>query len=453
MVTTPGKHLVFATRRAVNELSQCLLRHVLLPTGLINSNLRPAQRQHAGACRRVDAINSAASASASASASSSSSSAAAEAEAEAEAAAAPAVAGGGGGGGTGFLQPSFAEDASEFERRAKEGLLGQGDSTAGMQSIRQRSRVTDWSSMGGVVVPTLRQAGVGEGGAAALQRGMQLLDAIRMMSPGNERYFPTMMKAQECFHVALSADQDDARAMLALACLHLDFDGPVHSPENGAELLLHAAEMQLPEAQYELGCRLRGADDAEAGAIAETARVAICQKVPDPLSASLRYLEAAARERHPRALLVVGTAYFTGDTVVQDLDKAEACFAEAADLGLAEAAAVYGAFIAKGLSRRYRPSGAVAPCNDPGNEGRSGNRQEEDKGTDPEHRDEGPYRSVEPSEEGRSQEGEMESSQADGLHVAKEHHLQIARMLFEQAAGDGNEVAMAWLKAGKLLAQ
>ncbi|KAL2958619.1 hypothetical protein AAZX31_18G217600 [Glycine max] len=100
----------------------------------------------------------------------------------------------------------------------------------------------------------------------------------------------------------------------------------------GAALLVEAAEMGDPEAQYALGCHLRVENDY----------VQSDQQ-------AFYYLEKAVDQLHPGALYLLGAVYLTGDCVKKDIASALWCFHRASEKGHAGAAIAYGSLLLKGV--------------------------------------------------------------------------------------------------------
>nr|GMD60019.1 Protein sel-1 1 like [Ipomoea batatas] len=70
----------------------------------------------------------------------------------------------------------------------------------------------------------------------------------------DRRLFPLLSDAKEKFELALEADNSNTQARYWLSKVHLKYYTPGNS---GVALLVEAAEMGDPDAQYELGRRLR----------------------------------------------------------------------------------------------------------------------------------------------------------------------------------------------------
>lgn len=170
-----------------------------------------------------------------------------------------------------------------------------------------------------------------------------------------ERLF---VSAAADYHRALEFDANNATVISALASLHVDGLGADALPTVARELLLHAAEAGVVEAQTLLGyLSLRGigthADLAvarewfEKAAAAGSARamleIAHTYRRPwtDPpdAAAALSWLERAAAAGLPRALTIAGYMAERGEFGKPDLPRARSFFeqAAAADEGLAAA--------------------------------------------------------------------------------------------------------------------
>ncbi|KAL2319130.1 hypothetical protein Fmac_033006 [Flemingia macrophylla] len=104
----------------------------------------------------------------------------------------------------------------------------------------------------------------------------------------------------------------------------------VNSTE-GATLLVEAAEIGDPDAQYALGCHLRVEND-----YVQTDQQAFY------------YLEKAVDQLHPGALYLLGVVYLIGDCVKKDIASALWCFHRASEKGHVEAAIAYGSLLLKG---------------------------------------------------------------------------------------------------------
>ncbi|EOY31027.1 Binding, putative isoform 2 [Theobroma cacao] len=73
----------------------------------------------------------------------------------------------------------------------------------------------------------------------------------------DKRLIPLLRAAKENFELALEADNSNTHARYWLSKLHLKYHVPGACKAIGAALLVEAADMGDPDAQYELGCRLR----------------------------------------------------------------------------------------------------------------------------------------------------------------------------------------------------
>ncbi|KAL3632485.1 hypothetical protein CASFOL_025469 [Castilleja foliolosa] len=92
-------------------------------------------------------------------------------------------------------------------------------------------------------------------GFSALQEVDRVIDYCELY---DKRLIPYLKTAKEQFELALEADNSNTHARYWLAKLHLKYHHfPGANKAVGAALLVEAAEMGDPEAQYELGCRLR----------------------------------------------------------------------------------------------------------------------------------------------------------------------------------------------------
>ncbi|XP_043722789.1 uncharacterized protein LOC122669936 isoform X2 [Telopea speciosissima] len=146
-------------------------------------------------------------------------------------------------------------------------------------------------------------------GFSALREVDRVIDYTE---PNDPRLFPLLRTAKENFELALEADNGNTHA-------------------RGAALLVEAANTGDPDAQYELGCRLR----------VENENVQSDQQ-------AFYYLEKAVDQLHPGALYLLGAVYLTGDCVKKDIASALWCFHRASEKGHAGAAIAYGSLLLKG---------------------------------------------------------------------------------------------------------
>ncbi|XP_057967205.1 uncharacterized protein LOC131157236 isoform X1 [Malania oleifera] len=147
----------------------------------------------------------------------------------------------------------------------------------------------------------------------------------------DRRLIPLLRTAKENFELALEADNTNTHARYWLARLHMKYHVPGACKAIGAALLVEAAEMGDPDAQYELGCRLR----------VENEHVQSDQQ-------AFYYLEKAVDQLHPGALYLLGAVYLTGDCVKKDVASAIWCFHRASEKGHAGAAIAYGSLLLQG---------------------------------------------------------------------------------------------------------
>ncbi|CAL5443275.1 unnamed protein product [Camellia sinensis] len=138
----------------------------------------------------------------------------------------------------------------------------------------------------------------------------------------------SLQTAKENFELALEADNSNTHARYWLSKLHLKYHVPGACKAIGAALLVEAADMGDPDAQYELGCQLRVENDY----------VQSDQQ-------AFYYLEKAVDQLHPGALYLLGAVYLTGDCVKKDVASALWCFHRASEKGHAGAAIAYGSLI------------------------------------------------------------------------------------------------------------
>ncbi|KAK6273321.1 hypothetical protein POUND7_010404 [Theobroma cacao] len=148
----------------------------------------------------------------------------------------------------------------------------------------------------------------------------------------DKRLIPLLRAAKENFELALEADNSNTHARYWLSKLHLKYHVPGACKAIGAALLVEAADMGDPDAQYELGCRLRIENDY----------VQSDQQ-------AFYYLEKAVDQLHPGALYLLGSVYLTGDCVKKDIASALWCFHRASEKGHAGAAIAYGTLLLRGV--------------------------------------------------------------------------------------------------------
>lgn len=146
------------------------------------------------------------------------------------------------------------------------------------------------------------------------------------------RLYPLLRTAKRNFELALETDNSNTHARYWLARLHLNYYVPGRCRAVGAALLVEAADMGDPDAQYELACQLRGDNGGY---------VQMDEK-------ALSYLQKAVDQLHPDALYLMGTIYLTGDCVKKDVSLALWCFHRASEKGHAGAAIAYGSLLLRG---------------------------------------------------------------------------------------------------------
>ncbi|XP_011093671.1 uncharacterized protein LOC105173578 isoform X1 [Sesamum indicum] len=166
-------------------------------------------------------------------------------------------------------------------------------------------------------------------GYSALQEVDRVIDYCEL---NDKRLIPLLRAAKEQFELALEADNSNTHARYWLSKLHLKYHVPGANKAVGAALLVEAAEMGDPDAQYELGCRLRVENDY----------VQSDQQ-------AFYYLEKAVDQLHPGALYLLGAVYLSGDCVKQDISSALWCFHRASEKGHAGAAIAYGSLLLRGV--------------------------------------------------------------------------------------------------------
>ncbi|KAG4922471.1 hypothetical protein JHK85_052145 [Glycine max] len=155
---------------------------------------------------------------------------------------------------------------------------------------------------------------------------------IDYSDPKHSGIVSLLRTAKENFELALEADNTNTHARYWLSRLHMKYPVPGANKAVGAALLVEAAEMGDPEAQYALGCHLRVENDY----------VQSDQQ-------AFYYLEKAVDQLHPGALYLLGAVYLTGDCVKKDIASALWCFHRASEKGHAGAAIAYGSLLLKGV--------------------------------------------------------------------------------------------------------
>ncbi|PIA46705.1 hypothetical protein AQUCO_01500324v1 [Aquilegia coerulea] len=162
----------------------------------------------------------------------------------------------------------------------------------------------------------------------ALQEVDRVIDYTE---PTDPRLHPLFRTAKENFELALEVDNSNTHARYWLGRLHMKYQCPGACKAIGAALLVEAADMGDPDAQYELGCRLR----------VENEDVQSDQQ-------AFYYIEKAVDQLHPGALYLLGAVYLTGDCVKQDVGSALWCFHRASQKGHTGAAIAYGSLLLQG---------------------------------------------------------------------------------------------------------
>ncbi|KAH7848382.1 hypothetical protein Vadar_002140 [Vaccinium darrowii] len=123
----------------------------------------------------------------------------------------------------------------------------------------------------------------------------------------DKRLIPLLRAAKENFELALEADNSNTHARYWWSRLHLKYHVPGACKAIGAALLVEAADMGDPEAQYELGCRLR----------VENEYVQSDQQ-------AFYYLEKAVDQGHAGAAIAYGSLLLQGAQVSECLTKLSA---------------------------------------------------------------------------------------------------------------------------------
>ncbi|XP_030553088.2 uncharacterized protein LOC115757123 isoform X1 [Rhodamnia argentea] len=183
-------------------------------------------------------------------------------------------------------------------------------------------------------------------GWSALKEVDRVIDYCEL---NDRRLIPLLRTAKENFELALEADNSNTHARYWLAKLHLKYHVPGKCLAVGAALLVEAANMGDPDAQYELGCRLRVEHDYFSSD-----------------QQAFYYLEKAVDQLHSGALYLLGAVYLTGDCVKQDIASGMWCFHRASERGHAGAAIAYGSLLLRGfqvpevLTKFTSPRGSAA---------------------------------------------------------------------------------------------
>ncbi|KAA8535081.1 hypothetical protein F0562_030084 [Nyssa sinensis] len=164
-------------------------------------------------------------------------------------------------------------------------------------------------------------------GWSALKEVDRVIDYAEL---NDKRLIPLLRTAKENFELALEADNSNTHARYWLSKLHLKYHLPGACKITGAALLVEAANMGDPDAQYELGRRLR-----------------VENKYVQSGQQAFYYLEKAADQLHSGALYLLGAVYLTGDCVRRDIASALWCFHRASEKGHAGAAIAYGSLLLK----------------------------------------------------------------------------------------------------------
>ncbi|KAF3674063.1 putative early nodulin-93-like [Capsicum annuum] len=166
---------------------------------------------------------------------------------------------------------------------------------------------------------------------------------------------------QEVDRVTDYCEHNDKRLIPSLRIIFL----PVFN-DRGAALLVEAAEMGDPEAQFELGCRLRIENGFFATGFAFQKFFLIflylSPRVYGKWSLYLHkneyvqsdqqafyYLGKAVDQLHPGALYLLGAVFLTGDCVKKDVGSALWCFHRASQKGHAGAAIACGSLLLTGV--------------------------------------------------------------------------------------------------------
>ncbi|XP_068345031.1 uncharacterized protein [Pyrus communis] len=165
-------------------------------------------------------------------------------------------------------------------------------------------------------------------GWSALKEVDRVIDYCEL---NDRRLIPLLRGAKENFELALEADNSNTHARYWLSKLHLKYHVPGACKAIGAALLVEAADMGDPDAQYELGCRLR-----------------VDNEYVHSDQQAFHYIEKAVDQLHPDALYLLGSVYLTGDCVKKDIASAMWCFYRASDKGHPGAAIAFGSLLLRG---------------------------------------------------------------------------------------------------------
>ncbi|KAK2980709.1 hypothetical protein RJ640_028953 [Escallonia rubra] len=166
-------------------------------------------------------------------------------------------------------------------------------------------------------------------GWSALKEVDRVIDYCEL---NDKRLIPLLRTAKENFELALEADNLNTHARFWLSKLHLKYHVPGACKAIGAALLVEAADMGDPDAEYELGCLLR-----------------VENKYVQSDQQAFYYIEKAVDQLHPGALYLLGAVYLTGDCVKRDVSSALWCFHRASEKGHAGAAIAYGSLLLRGV--------------------------------------------------------------------------------------------------------
>ncbi|ONI03726.1 hypothetical protein PRUPE_6G277700 [Prunus persica] len=153
--------------------------------------------------------------------------------------------------------------------------------------------------------------------------GVTQFNQRREMHSRNKKAMELIAKgaAKENFELALDADNSNTHARFWLSKLHLKYHVPGACRAIGAALLIEAANMGDPDAQYELGCKLR-----------------VENEYAQSDQQAFHYLEKA-----------VDAVYLTGECAKKDIASALWCLHRASDKGHAGAAIAFGSLVLRGV--------------------------------------------------------------------------------------------------------
>ncbi|KAF3656758.1 putative early nodulin-93-like [Capsicum annuum] len=199
-----------------------------------------------------------------------------------------------------------------------------------------------------------------------IAKGWNALQEVDRVTDYCEHNDKRLIPSLRNFELVLEADNSNTHARYWLSKLHLKYHVPGDCKAVGAALLVEAAEMGDPEAQFELGCRLRIENGFFATGFAFQKFFLIflylSPRVYGKWSLYLHkneyvqsdqqafyYLGKAVDQLHPGALYLLGAVFLTGDCVKKDVGSALWCFHRASQKGHAGAAIACGSLLLTGV--------------------------------------------------------------------------------------------------------